>query len=99
MEITLTPEHEQFIHEKIESGVFPSADEVIRASLNHYKTHDAEYDAKIEALRKELAIGLEQSERGDGEVIADLKTWAEETKARGRALLAQRQTERQTAAR
>ena len=99
MEITLTPEHEQFIHEKIESGVFPSADEVIRASLNHYKTHDAEYDAKIEALRKELAIGLEQSERGEYTVYSSAKEMMDGVEARGRALLAQRHAAREPVAR
>jgi antitoxin ParD1/3/4 len=77
MNISLTPELEQFVHEKIKTGRYLSASEVVREALRLLEEQDRIRQMRIEALRKEIAISTEQIERGevfDGEeVIRELK--------------------------
>jgi antitoxin ParD1/3/4 len=40
MNISLTPELERFVHDKVDSGMYTSASEVIRESLRLLHTHD-----------------------------------------------------------
>ena len=60
MTITLTNDLEELINEKINSGAYESADEVIRASLRLLKARED----GIEALRKEILIGFEDIQNG-----------------------------------
>ena len=40
MNISLTPELEKYINEKVDSGLYTSASEVVRESLRLMHTHD-----------------------------------------------------------
>jgi antitoxin ParD1/3/4 len=61
MTITLTDELEELINEKVKSGAYKSADEVIVASLRLLKAQEK----GMEALRQEIMCGVEdiQQER------------------------------------
>ena len=91
MALTLTPEVEQRVNEKVASGAFPSADDVIRTGLRFIEEQEAIYQEKMEALRRELAIGVAQLDSGDVTKVTSAAEWAAETEARGRKLLAERQ--------
>ena len=56
MNVSLTPELEALIQEKVRSGLYGSASEVVRDGLRLLHQRDE--------LRKEIAIGLEQADRG-----------------------------------
>lgn len=58
--ITLTDEQEAIISERIKSGAYKSADEVIAASLNLLK----EQEKRIEAQRREIMLGVEDIKQG-----------------------------------
>ncbi|HEX8920189.1 MAG TPA: type II toxin-antitoxin system ParD family antitoxin [Pyrinomonadaceae bacterium] len=55
MTITLTDELEKLINEKVKSGAYKSADEVIIASLRLLKPQEN----GMEALRREIMCGVE----------------------------------------
>jgi antitoxin ParD1/3/4 len=62
MNVSLTPELELLVYQKVQSGMYTSASEVIREALRLLKEQD---DAKkLEQLRADIAIGAAQAERG-----------------------------------
>jgi antitoxin ParD1/3/4 len=77
MNVSLTPELEQFVHDKVKSGRYLSASEVVREALRLLEERDRLYHAKLAELRQHLAIGIEQADRGelidDDDVFAELE--------------------------
>ena len=72
MNLSLTPNLEQFVREKVESGKYPSAMDVIREALWLLEEQDYIEQLSLEELRKEIAIGTEELKRGevvDGEAL------------------------------
>ncbi len=61
MTLTLTPELEAMIREKVDSGRYATADEVIEAAV---RLLDAQ-DDHLAMLRAKLQVGLDDLERGD----------------------------------
>ncbi|MFN7948160.1 MAG: type II toxin-antitoxin system ParD family antitoxin [Blastocatellia bacterium] len=64
MSITLTPEQEAVINQKLQSGRYTSATDVIDEGLRLLEEKDQERQ-KLEELRAEVHKGLEQLERGE----------------------------------
>jgi len=85
MNVSLTPELETLISQKVATGMYHSASEVIREALRLLNEHDALRQIHHEELRREIAIGMEEIKRGK---VAPLDI--EDIKAKGRKLLAQR---------
>lgn len=77
MNVSLTPEALQFIQSQLETGEYASADEVIMAGIELLEERKRIYKGRFEELRQEIAIGIEQLDRGerlDGrEVIEQLR--------------------------
>ena len=72
MNVSLTPELEQYVHSKIKSGRYLSASEVVREALRLLEERDQLRTIRLESLRKEIMVGIEQSDRGevfDGEAV------------------------------
>ncbi len=72
MNVSLTPELEQFVQEKVKSGRYLSASEVVREALRLLEDRDRIQQIKLETLRKEIRVGVEQIERGevvDGDAV------------------------------
>ena len=67
MHISLTPELESRIKAKVESGLYNNASEVIREALRFMDTHEEwVHEVKIALLRKQLKMGTDQQEEGEG---------------------------------
>lgn len=64
MNVSLTPELEKFIQEKINSGLYTSASEVVRESLRLMHTYDDLQKQKIQQMNQAIEIGLEQLTKG-----------------------------------
>lgn len=64
MNVSLTPQLEKLIHEKLKSGLYHSASEVIREGLRLLEERDQLREFKLAELRKAIAIGSEQADRG-----------------------------------
>ena len=77
MNISLTTELEQFIQSQVASGKYNSNEEVILAGIKLLEERERIYKGRFEELQREIAIGVEQLERGerlDGrEVIEQLR--------------------------
>jgi antitoxin ParD1/3/4 len=65
MHISLTPKLEEFVKAKVAAGMYNNASEVIREALRFMEAHeDLVYQIKLDRLRREVAKGAEQAERG-----------------------------------
>jgi len=65
MNVSLTPELEKLVHERVRSGMYSSASEVIREALRLLNEQEQLRRQRLEELRKEIGIGLEQANRGE----------------------------------
>jgi antitoxin ParD1/3/4 len=76
MTIRLTPHLEEFVDEQVRAGKFASADEAVAAAVNQMR----EREEKIAWLRREIQLGVDQLERGEGAPwdLADTKARLEE---------------------
>lgn len=61
MNVSLTKELEKFVNQEVSGGLYGSASEVVREALRLLK----ERETRLNILRKELAIGIEQADRGE----------------------------------
>jgi antitoxin ParD1/3/4 len=64
MNISLTPELEQFVATKVESGRYNSASEVVREALRLLEEHDEARRARIADFNQELGHRLTSLDRG-----------------------------------
>ena len=85
MNITLSPELEAFITEQLETGTYATRADVFQDALRLLQHRKTEHARKLEALRRDIAAGIEQADRGE---LMPLD--AEEIKAEGRRRLAER---------
>ena len=65
LNVSLTPELESFIAEKVESGMYTSASEVVREGLRLLKEVDVDREAWRATARAKIERGWEQSQRGE----------------------------------
>lgn len=91
MNISITPELAELINEKVTSGMYHSASEVVREGLRLLKEQDEIRRIRLEELRKEIAIGTAQLERGEVTAYASGEELADKIKAEGRKRIAERQ--------
>jgi antitoxin ParD1/3/4 len=82
MEVTLTRELEELIDEEVTSGRYPTPGEVIREALRIFKGQTEHRDRQLEALRREVRVGIDELERGEyteydedslSDLVADIK--------------------------
>ena len=93
MNVSLTQELETLVKDKVSSGMYHSASEVIRAGLRLLKDQDQLYEIRLAELRKEVAIGIEQADRGQVhgcDTGEDLHRFFDDIKAEGRRKLTDR---------
>jgi antitoxin ParD1/3/4 len=65
MNISLTAPLEALVQEKVATGLYNNASEVVREALRLMHERDQREAAKLERLRTEVAKGLEQLDRGE----------------------------------
>jgi antitoxin ParD1/3/4 len=82
MNVSLTDELTRFVHEKVDSGLYHSASEVIRDGLRLLQEREELKKLKLARLREAVAVGLSQIESGEVEEL-DLEAF----EAEGMALL------------
>ena len=79
MDITLTPEMEQFVSQKVKAGEYDSASAVIHDALDMLKVHEQLSAVDDEDLRGEIAAGIEDVRQGDIGPL-DMKTIRDEVR-------------------
>ena len=55
--VNLTEELDRFVLEKVESGLYENASEVVRAGLRTLEREERQYEAKLAALRAAIDAG------------------------------------------
>jgi antitoxin ParD1/3/4 len=85
--ISLTPELEQLVNDKVKTGMYQTASEVIREGLRLLR----ERDQRVEALRRDVRAGFEAVERGEFTDYdeSNIKELSDRIKTRGRKRLAE----------
>jgi len=78
MQISLTPRMDQWVSEKVGSGLYSSSDEVILEGLRLLMRQEEQRQAMIEDLRKEILVGVRQLDSGkavffDPSLVANIK--------------------------
>jgi antitoxin ParD1/3/4 len=66
MNVSLTPELEKLVTQKVESGLYQSASEVIREGLRLLDDQDRIREVRLNEVRKKIETGLDQLDRGEG---------------------------------
>lgn len=65
MNVSLTAELEDFVHQKVRSGRYHSASEVVREALRLLEDRDEMRGLRLEEMRRKIAAGLESLDRGE----------------------------------
>ena len=86
MNLALTPDLQKLIDDELESGIYESPGEVVRDALRLLKERSEYRRQRIEALRRDAQVGLDQLARGESsEYDADqMSRLADEIQSRGR---------------
>jgi antitoxin ParD1/3/4 len=86
MDVSLTPELERRIAEKVESGLYTTASEVVREALRLLFQTDERRERLVAELNAEIQIGLDQADRGEvvsaEEAFANMDAIIEAARAR-----------------
>jgi antitoxin ParD1/3/4 len=76
LNVSLTPELEKFVRDRVSIGRFISASEVVREGLRLLEDQERERDAALDALKVKLKTAAAQADRGElldgGEVFKRL---------------------------
>ena len=65
MNVSLTPQLEQFVQSKVENGRYNSASEVVREALRLLEEHDMMRTTQLAEFNKELGRRLASLDRGE----------------------------------
>ena len=65
LNVSLTPELERFVQERVASGRYQTASEVVREGLRLLELQERDREAAHEALKAKLKRGVAQAERGE----------------------------------
>ena len=66
MNITLSPEMQQFLDEKLKTGKFTSASEVIDSALSILRDSETLSEEGLDELRRDIRVGINQLDNGEG---------------------------------
>jgi antitoxin ParD1/3/4 len=66
MNVSLTPELEKFLNDKVQSGMYSSASEVIQKALRLSQERDQSDGQQLDLMRAKIRRGIEQLDRGEG---------------------------------
>jgi antitoxin ParD1/3/4 len=65
LNVSLTPQLEKLVKEKVKSGRYHSSSEVIREGLRLIQERDHYLEEKLRALRRDVRLGVNQIEQGE----------------------------------
>ncbi len=67
--ISLTETLDAFVEQRVDSGDFQNASEVVRAGLRLLKSQTEEDEQKLARLRAAVQVGLDELDRGEFEEV------------------------------
>jgi len=69
MNVSLPPELERLVNEKVASGLYGSASDVVRDALRLLRERDEVRSLALTELRKDVMAGIEELDRGESAVL------------------------------
>jgi antitoxin ParD1/3/4 len=69
MNVSLTPELEDFVNDRVKTGLYNSASEVVRESLRLLRRQDELEQLQLDELRREIQTSIKQMDAGKGTPI------------------------------
>lgn len=69
MNVSLTPQLESYLKQKVAGGMYSSVSEVIREALRLLEERDALQSMKLEALRQDINQGLTSLDNDEGKPL------------------------------
>jgi antitoxin ParD1/3/4 len=66
MNVHLTPELEQLVQNKVKTGRYNSASEVVREALRLLEEHDQIRQMRLQEIRRKIQEGWDSLRRGEG---------------------------------
>lgn len=66
MNVSLTPQLENYVKQKVATGMYNSVSEVMREALRLLEERDALKTMKLESLRHDIQEGVDELDRGEG---------------------------------
>lgn len=66
MNVSLTPQLESYVKQKVAAGMYNSVSEVMREALRLLEERDTLKEMKLAALRRDLQEGIDELDRGEG---------------------------------
>lgn len=88
MNVSLTPQLEELISKKVETGFYRSASEVVREALRLLEEHDRVRAMRLDELRRDISLGIKDLDEGRSSTFDDITL--DRIKANGRKMLADR---------
>ncbi|MEK6662920.1 MAG: type II toxin-antitoxin system ParD family antitoxin [Pseudomonadota bacterium] len=64
MNVSLPPELEARVRQRVESGMYGSASEVIREALRLFEAYEQVKAVQLDGLRQDIAMGLDDVKKG-----------------------------------
>jgi antitoxin ParD1/3/4 len=80
-DLTLPPELDAFVRTKVAEGEYQTPNEMVCTALMFLRERDRSREMRLQELRKEVQIGLDELDRGLG-VPLDMNEIREEVKRR-----------------
>jgi antitoxin ParD1/3/4 len=74
MNVSLTPELENYIASKVETGTYQSASEVVREGLRLLIERDEVRHLQLERLNRDIQLGLDDI--GQGKIVSSQEAFA-----------------------
>lgn len=65
LNVSLTPELERFVQQRVSTGRYQTASEVVREGLRLLENQERDRDAAFLALKSKLKRGSDQADRGE----------------------------------
>jgi antitoxin ParD1/3/4 len=63
--VSIPSDLEQFVNDQVAAGAYANAEHVVREALERMRERDKSRDSRIEELRQQIQIGIDQADRGE----------------------------------
>lgn len=73
MNVSLTPELDRLVQQKVDSGLYQTASEVVREGLRLLRERDIVREKQLHSLRRRIDRGVKQLDAGQG--VGSEKSW------------------------
>ena len=82
MNVSLTPNLEKWVQEKVSTGMYSSSSEVVREALRVLAQYEKSQQEKLDSLRTEVLLGVSQVDMGNVVAFDEIELNAIKSEAR-----------------